>query len=635
MAPRGSSIGASSPTRAASHPAVVRRLDFEQDDGESSLQETPALSGSGQRRGKRMNVYDIPEDGSPLPQASTVFEESFVQEEITVNEDSVLLHGVAEESSIAQIGDNTSIAAEAVEDLVDLEDSGVMPEPVIEPPKRGRKRKSDVLKFVDEPSNATMSGKRSAASAHTSEVQKKVKKTAPAPAPTSRRSKRVSDIMEQESSALDASLHNYAHAVEEQEETRPPPKRRGRPARPKPVVETEISVPSKSAKNVATKADGAFKKPPKPVAKSKEQSVARGRLEAKVKASNQPPQITEMDPGKLVDVHGHPLSKKEIEQMSTTSVGSRYGRGRHLSVFRELEPEAVARIGRTGRHRVAPIDFWKNDRIAYDPSGSMTSIVMNQDTEPERKSYKVSGAKGKKRSLMAIEEEEIELDPWEEEDGVLVGNYRDFDPVTDVTSNDIIEDSMLHQSYTMHSGFFNNIAEIAWAHKGILPVDVPDGSFQYTKLASVGSFFNWGLIELRADQMKRTKNSRKMHMVFNVQSGTVEVKVHENEFTVHKGGIWQVPRGEQYIFFHSSVALWPAKLSYQFVPRLIATVGTQIICPDRYIAQISYNDESLNASTRAEMLSVSTAATTRNARTLRHATPYRWVQGQAKRDNTS
>lgn len=52
--------------------------------------------------------------------------------------------------------------------------------------------------------------------------------------------------------------------------------------------------------------------------------------------------------------------------------------------------------------------------------------------------------------------------------------------------------------------------------------------------------------------MKRTKNSRKMHMVFNVQSGTVEVKVHENEFTVHKGGIWQVPRGTLHLFFFHS-----------------------------------------------------------------------------------
>jgi hypothetical protein len=53
--------------------------------------------------------------------------------------------------------------------------------------------------------------------------------------------------------------------------------------------------------------------------------------------------------------------------------------------------------------------------------------------------------------------------------------------------------------------------------------------------------------------MKRTKNSRKMHMVFNVQTGTVEVKVHENEFTVHRGGIWQVPRGKSQHF--SSITL--------------------------------------------------------------------------------
>jgi centromere protein C len=94
----------------------------------------------------------------------------------------------------------------------------------------------------------------------------------------------------------------------------------------------------------------------------------------------------------------------------------------------------------------------------------------------------------------------------------------------------------------------NSLTEIAWAQKGIQPGDVPDGSFQYAKLAAAGDFFNWGIIDLRAEQMKRTKNSRKMHMVFNVQSGTVEVKVHENEFTVHRGGIWQVPRGKSYLY---------------------------------------------------------------------------------------
>lgn len=77
---------------------------------------------------------------------------------------------------------------------------------------------------------------------------------------------------------------------------------------------------------------------------------------------------------------------------------------------------------------------------------------------------------------------------------------------------------------------------------------------------SVGSFFNWGMLELRADQMKRTKNSRSMHMLFNVQYGTVEVKVHENEFTVHKGGIWQVPRGMSH--FSSSSFHFPCRCTF-------------------------------------------------------------------------
>jgi centromere protein C len=564
MAPRGSSIGASSPIRAASHPAVARRLEFEHD--ESSVHETPALSGSGQRRGKRSSVYDIPEDASPVPDSSAVLEESLVQEEITANEDSIVISHIAEES-IAQIGDETMDGAEASEDVDDVEETEATPEPVKEPVKGGRKRKSDALDPAHhEDSSAAKS-------------RKTTKKPAPVPAASSRRSKRVSDLMEQESSALDASADVSLDAPEEAEEAPVAIKRRGRPPRAKSEAEKEkekenvVKTKGPKAAVAAKKGDEVFKKPQKPA--TKPQAKPTSKINAKPKSLSEPPEATGVDAGKLVDVHGHPLSKKDIEHMSTTSTGSRFGRGRHLSVFRELEPEAVARVGRTGRHRVAPIDFWKNDRIAYDPSGGMTSIVKNQDPEPERKSYKASGARGKKRPLTAIEEEEVVLDPWEEEDGVLVGNYRDFDPITDVTSSEIIEDSRQRPLF-LESIISNNTTEIAWAQKGIKPVDVPDGSFQYTKLSSVGSFFNWGVIELRAEQMKRSKNSRKMHMVFNVQSGTVEVKVHENEFTVHRGGIWQVPRGKSLLpmspfrFEHIFVFAWSAIFLSQSrdIPRL-------------------------------------------------------------------
>ena len=93
------------------------------------------------------------------------------------------------------------------------------------------------------------------------------------------------------------------------------------------------------------------------------------------------------------------------------------------------------------------------------------------------------------------------------------------------------------------------LTAIAWTQNGVQPRDVGDGGFKYAKIGSVGNFFNWGLIELGPDQMKRTKNSRYMHMIFNVQSGTVEVRMHENEFVVHKMGVWHVPRGMFCAFF--------------------------------------------------------------------------------------
>ncbi|RMZ67060.1 cupin domain-containing [Pyrenophora seminiperda CCB06] len=540
MAPRGSSAAPSSPARAASHP-TARRLDFEQD--ESSLQETPALSGSGARRGKRTDVYDIPEDdGSPLPEQSAVYGES-IQEEITANEASV---GALEESFVAQIGEESVDGPETVEDLEDQEEEEeeeeeIAPEPVKEPAKRGRKRKSDAVNISEEEQVVEKPRKRGRpAGAQASASEKSGKKSSVAAAQP-RRSQRVSDITEQEPSIIEAPVDDSKDQSEQTEEAPVPAKRRGRPPRVQPDNEDENIAAAKPAKNGASKgkAEAVFKKPTKPVGRPKANTEPKSKptsAEPKAKPAPKPkekskektPQADSDDVGKLVDVYGNPLSKKDIDQMSTTSAGSRFGRGRHLSVFREMDPDNVARVGRTGRHRVAPIDFWKNDHISYDVDGSMTSIVKSQEVEESWKHGKKSSYKSKKKALTAVEEEEIELDPWEQEEGALVGNYRGFDPATEVSSNEIIEDT------------------IAWAEKGIQPRDVGDGGFKFAKIGSSGSFFNWGLIELGPDQMKRTKNSRYMHMVFNVQSGTVEVRVHENEFTVHKQGIWQVPRGNTY-----------------------------------------------------------------------------------------
>ena len=437
MAPRESSVNASSPPQAVSHP-TARRLDFSQ--SESSAQDIPALSGSGARRGKRSDVYDIPEDGSPVRQTSAVPEDGFVPEDVSAHTDSILHDTIVEESFVAQVGDE--MASAVAEESVVFEEPEPVPPPVKAPAARGRKRKSQVMDLdQEEETSVAEPRKRGRAPAQASQVQKKGKKNVPASGTQPRRSQRVSDITELENSALNASVDDSVDNSEQVEEAPIAPKRRGRPPRVRPEAEKENNPSAKVAKQTVTtgKQDAVFKKPPKPTAKPKGNIELKSTAETKKAGKAQ--QASSDQTGKLVDVHGNPLSKQDIDKMSVASAGSRYGRGRHLSVFREMDPEAVARVGRTGRHRVAPIDFWKNDRIAYDTDGSMTSIVKNQVQEPERKPHKSTATRGRKKPQIANEEDEIELDPWEEDEGTLIGNYRDFDPVLDVTSATIIEDS--------------------------------------------------------------------------------------------------------------------------------------------------------------------------------------------------
>ncbi|KAH6642439.1 cupin domain-containing protein [Boeremia exigua] len=538
MVPRGSSIGASSPIRATSQPDVARRLEFHEEE-DPNLQETPALSGSGQRRGKRNDVYAL--ERSPSRPRSAVMEESELQDEITANndeDDDLPTMTEMEESFFVDFGADADTGADVVESLLEEEtqvEEELVPEPVKELAKRGRKRKSDQAAVVHESPKTAKARKRGAGATQAPEAAKKLKKTS-APAAPARRSKRVSDFTDQESSVHEAAVVDESLTVdasEQIEEVPVAPKRRGRPPKVQKDAEPQPTVPTKTNKKATTKnpakekEEPVFKKPSKPMSRPKDIPAPKDKANAKT------PDIGAKDEaGRPVDAYGNPLSKADIEQMSTTSVSSRLGRGRHLSVYREMEPEAIAHVGRTGRHRVAPIDFWKNDRINYNHDGSMQTIVKAPAMEPVQRAATYN-KKGKKKALTTVEEEEVELDPWEEDDGFLTGNYKDFDTTDEFASPGLVE------------------GVIAWSEKGIKPEPVGDGSFQYARIGNTATdvkpgFFNWGMLDIHADQMKRSKNSRRMHMVFNVQYGTVEVRVHENEFTVHRGGIWQVPRGNTY-----------------------------------------------------------------------------------------
>ncbi|KAF3032557.1 hypothetical protein E8E12_000836 [Didymella heteroderae] len=130
----------------------------------------------------------------------------------------------------------------------------------------------------------------------------------------------------------------------------------------------------------------------------------------------------------------------------------------------------------------------------------------------------------------AAAEWHLPLDRQEDGDGPLIVLHKDFDPANKLASHHLVK------------------SVIAWPRESIKPQPVNNGSYQYALLGVSGPArsFMWGMIKLHANQSKRPKSTRQMHIVFTVIKGAVKVKVHEYEFTVHEGGMWQVPPGNTY-----------------------------------------------------------------------------------------
>lgn len=89
--------------------------------------------------------------------------------------------------------------------------------------------------------------------------------------------------------------------------------------------------------------------------------------------------------------------------------------------------------------------------------------------------------------------------------------------------------------------------DIAYAPSGIETRDVKGSSFRFAKLLS-SPFLGSGIVELPSGGVKKPKNSKKMHMVFYVCRGRVQVDISGVQFSAGKGCVFQVPRGNYYSF---------------------------------------------------------------------------------------
>ncbi|KAH8593249.1 Mif2/CENP-C like-domain-containing protein [Bisporella sp. PMI_857] len=198
---------------------------------------------------------------------------------------------------------------------------------------------------------------------------------------------------------------------------------------------------------------------------------------------------------------------------------------------------------RSGRNSIRPVAYWKNERIEFDADeeedGSngkfllprIKGVVRAEEIVEDRpkKGYR-RPSKGKKRSVPEpILEEEDESEPWEVEPGRVMGDIREWNAEDQNGDEDEEREE-----------------EIALSAAAIITRDVGSGAnFKFAKTISK-PFFGAGMVDLPPGGIKKPKSTRKMQMVFFVFYGRVEVRVNDTAFSIGKGGMWQVPRGNFY-----------------------------------------------------------------------------------------
>ncbi|MCJ1249672.1 hypothetical protein MMC30_006898 [Trapelia coarctata] len=501
-------------SRSMPHPLVSRKLDFSADQPRLSVERSPkpkearSIFGTTSRKGKGKLVLDsgkgrkrpfdfsLDEDEDEEGDSNALSETSQLEDEPeapTYNDNSI------------QIGGDQSLE---VPDETQQESLETQEQPKAQAGAKKRGRPKSAAKDSTPPPPLT-------AEREPSVGPPAAKKRAGRPP-----KKQIFDIPESET----------ASAVEGKSE---PPKKRGRK---KAELETHHD---------EEQADGEAG-PSRPAKRLRTEPVKVTPTKTSQKAKKPPP--SERDPNariKAAKGKGKEKAPSAEPAESLASVSFAKPKVRSLYVLRHETPaeDDGSRLLRSGRHSVKPIAYWRGERIVYGESHldgkniilpPIREVIRTEevfDQKPKRIARRPGGRPpAKRRPLDDLEEEDEDQEPWELGEGVLRAEVMQWDPVEQKGSEEIIDH-----------------VELALAPVAIQDMmkDVKGAEFKFAKTLAL-PFFHTGVVDLPPGGQKRMKNSRKNHMVFWVFYGRVRVDVAGAEFSIGKGGMWQVPRGNFY-----------------------------------------------------------------------------------------
>ncbi|KAI1084396.1 Mif2/CENP-C like-domain-containing protein [Whalleya microplaca] len=355
------------------------------------------------------------------------------------------------------------------------------------------------------------------------------------------RPKKATPPPQEESEASVESVPTPVEEVEEAEEE-PVKKKRGRPKAGQSPTEAE---PSAKASKRRKQQDNSIEETEEQENIAEARETKRPRTEKKENKSKVSKPTAAKEKGK-------PGRKRKSSGIGVDSPVVQRGpplpKSRGLVTLRREEQDSM-RTTRSGRASYRPLEFWKGERVEYDTAKAevfedkgrhfamptIKGIVRAEEVESEKAPRRRRGrpaARGGPRRSASIIEEEVEREDWELDGGHIVGDcvlwrpeYQ-FDPPED-------------------GGVEIQETELAISDAAIEARPVKDSTFLFAKTLTM-PFFGSGIVEMPPGSEKRHKNTRKMHMVFFVHTGSVTVNIADNEFQIGKGGTWFVPRGNFY-----------------------------------------------------------------------------------------
>ncbi|MCJ1352632.1 MAG: hypothetical protein MMC33_002616 [Icmadophila ericetorum] len=527
--------------RAGSHPPVNRRLDFSttleqprQSIERSPLKSAPQLpqppfrksgkllstSGSGKKKVFNLTADSDEEDSTNLtndnePSSILTQENEPADEEDEVPNGNDFFQPMEDESSHMELVDEDEEQEEMVEEEPAEELTG---EPVLEPAKkRGRPKKEPLQKS-------------SAQDASTISKARVTYKTS--------RKRGISETLSDEHRINGTSTP----------ELEPPAKKGGRPKK-KQVQQSDAEEEPESTPIVApVKGRPKGSKPP-PSARNPNATITSAKkLNPATTPTPPPPEIIKRRKRALTVEH--PPTKPLMPPPFMRPIGSR-----SLQAIRSGTPaeEAGARVLRSGRVSFQPLAFWRGERAVMSSARkdgqnlilpSVREVVRVDevlDNQRKRAASRKPGQAKKKRRLQSVdeesEEEELEegeeLEPWEINPGILHAEVVKWDPDWNRGEPEDYESTVFHNK------------DLAFAPGALQAAtrEVRGAAFLYAKTLSL-PFFGSGMVDIPPGGEKRTKKCGRMQMVFFVYRGRVKVNVSNVPFSVGKGGMWQVPRGE-------------------------------------------------------------------------------------------